>query len=90
MISKIHAPLSMCLIMFYSVKCFLNTSEQLRSVLPYTRDSVSRLTYQGFRPFPRPMYSFYSFRSTDYFDDLGQSILPILSSEVTAISGMML
>jgi hypothetical protein len=46
------------------------------------RSSVSRLTYWGFRPFPRPLHRFYSFRSFDWFDGLGQSTLPILSSEI--------
>ncbi|NEO50081.1 hypothetical protein [Moorena bouillonii] len=38
-----------------------------------------------FRPFLRPIFDhrFYSFHLPDYFDDLGQSILPILFSEIT-------
>ena len=61
----------MCLIMIYSRLFVLSSSDQLRSVLPLAWVSDARLSYLGFRPFPKPSRGFYSFRRLDCFDDLG-------------------
>jgi len=77
--------------MLYSKLRFLNTSEQLRSVLPDIKEFRISSYLLGFSTFlPDPYTVFTRSVQTIVLMVLGQSILPILSSEITAKSAMVL
>ncbi len=79
----------LCLIILCSKSRFLNTSEQLCSVLADIRGFCISSYLPGFSTFSLDSY-IVSFRSvlSIAFDSLGQSTLPILSSEIAAITAI--